>query len=87
MRDTYSAYRYCQKQGRENYYRSQMVEKLAVSVAEAAKLISVSKSTVYAMIEQGRLPVIRITAKRLIVPLKALETWLEIERGSTNGSV
>ena len=63
------------------------MEKLAVSVAEAARLISVSKSTVYAMIEQGRLPVVRITAKRLIVPLKALETWLEIERGSTNGSV
>jgi len=53
------------------------VEKLAVSVVEAAKLISVSKSTAYALIEQGRLPAIRVGEKRIIVPVKSLEHWLE----------
>lgn len=53
------------------------MEKLAVSVSEAAKLISVSKSTCYQMCEQGRLPAIRITEKRLIIPVKALQEWLD----------
>ncbi|MFC1902350.1 helix-turn-helix domain-containing protein [Chloroflexota bacterium] len=53
------------------------MEKLAVSVVEAARLISVSKSTAYALIEQGHLPAVRVGEKRLIVPVKALEAWLE----------
>jgi len=53
------------------------MEKLAVSVTEAARLLSVSKSTAYALIEQGLLPAVRVGEKRLIVPVKALEDWLE----------
>lgn len=52
------------------------MEKLAYSITECAKLLSLSKSTCYALAEQGRLPTIRITEKRLIVPAKALEEWL-----------
>ena len=53
------------------------MEKLAVSVVEAARLISVSKSTAYALIEQGLLPAVRVGEKRLIVPVKSLQAWLE----------
>jgi excisionase family DNA binding protein len=52
------------------------VEKLAVSVSEAARLISVSKSTAYALIEQDRLPHVHITEKRIVVPLPELRDWL-----------
>lgn len=62
------------------------MDKLAVSVTEAARLISLSKSTTYALIEQGRLPAVRVGAKRLIVPVKSLESWLvNKERGTSNG--
>jgi len=54
-----------------------MVEKLAVSVVEAARLISVSKSTAYALIEQELLPHVHITEKRIIVPVRELEGWLQ----------
>ncbi|MBA7632493.1 hypothetical protein ES703_40039 [subsurface metagenome] len=61
-----------------------MVEKLAVSVTEAARLISVSKSTCYALIEQGRLPAVYI-GKRKIIPVSELERWLiEHTRGATH---
>lgn len=61
-----------------------MVEKLAVSVTEAARLISVSKSTCYALIEQGRLPAVYI-GKRKIIPVSELERWLiEHTHGATH---
>ena len=52
------------------------VEKLAVSVVEAARLISVSKSTAYALIEQGILPCVRIGEKRIVIPLRQLQEWI-----------
>ena len=61
------------------------MEKLAVSVTEAAKLISVSKSTAYSLVEQNIIPCVRIGEKRIIVPVKALQLWLE--RQSQGGKV
>ena len=55
------------------------MEQLAVSVVEAARLLSVSKSTCYSLIEQGVIPAVRLGEKRIIVPLKALEAWLEAQ--------
>ena len=52
------------------------MDKLAVSVAEAARLISVSKSTAYALIEKEQLPHVHVTEKRIVVPLRELKDWL-----------
>lgn len=52
------------------------MEKLAISVVEAAKLISVSKSTMYALIEQKQIPAVHVGGKRIIIPVKALQEWL-----------
>lgn len=52
------------------------MDKLAVSVAEAARMVSLSKSTYYQLVEEGRAPAIRITSKRLIVPVAELQAWL-----------
>jgi len=53
------------------------VERLAVNVPTAAKMLSVSKSTAYALIEQGLLPAVRLPGgKRLIVPIDTLKAWL-----------
>ena len=60
------------------------MEKLAVSVTEAARLISVGKSTCYALIEQGRLPAVHI-GKRVIIPVAELERWIiEHTQGADN---
>ena len=56
------------------------MDKLAISVPEAAKLLSISKSTAYSLCEQGILPAIRCGQKRLIVPVRALEQFLEQAR-------
>lgn len=49
---------------------------MAVSVTEAAGMVGISKSTAYSLVERGELPAVRITEKRLIIPVKALEEWL-----------
>ncbi len=52
------------------------MEKLAVSVVEAAKALGLSKSTTYSLIEQGVIPAVRVGKKRLIVPVRQLAEWL-----------
>ena len=51
-------------------------EPLLVRVEEAARLLSLSRSTIYEMIDRGELPSIRCgTARR--IPLAALHAWVE----------
>ena len=52
------------------------MEKLAISVSECSKLISIGKSTCYAMCEQNLLPHIHITSKRIIIPVAQLHEWI-----------
>ena len=55
------------------------MERLAVSVTEAAKALGISKSTAYSLVEQKILPCVRIGEKRIIIPVKALEEWLQAQ--------
>lgn len=43
---------------------------------DAARILGVSRSTIYELCRQGRLPHIRLTAHRLIIPRDALMAWL-----------
>ncbi|MBN1855604.1 MAG: helix-turn-helix domain-containing protein [Dehalococcoidia bacterium] len=52
---------------------------LVYSVAEAAEACSVSKVLMYQMIREGRIPAIRISARRLVVPRRKLEQLIEGE--------
>ena len=52
------------------------VEPLLVRVEEAARILSLSRSTIYEMLDRGELPSVRCgTARR--IPLAALHTWVE----------
>ncbi|MBR2782942.1 MAG: helix-turn-helix domain-containing protein [Firmicutes bacterium] len=53
-----------------------MTEKLTVSVDELAKLLGVSRPTAYALTHQTGFPSIRISDRRIIVPVDALRIWL-----------
>nr|WP_314187749.1 helix-turn-helix domain-containing protein [uncultured Brevundimonas sp.] len=45
---------------------SQPVEKLAYSIAEASKAVSLSQATIYAMLADGRLRRVKIGRRNLI---------------------
>jgi excisionase family DNA binding protein len=52
------------------------VEPLLVRVEEAARILSLSRSTIYELLDRGELPSVRCGAARRI-PLAALHTWVE----------
>ena len=58
------------------------IEPLLVRVEEAARLLSLSRSTIYEMLDRGELPSIRCGAARRI-PLAALRTWVEQQTEAT----
>jgi excisionase family DNA binding protein len=51
-------------------------ERLTLTVDEAAKVLGISRGTAYMLANNGGIPAIRISARRLIVPRKALEDFL-----------
>jgi excisionase family DNA binding protein len=51
-------------------------ERLTLTVDEAAKILGISRGTAYVLANNGGIPAIRISARRLIVPRKALEDFL-----------
>ena len=57
-------------------------EKLALSIKECAGRLGISKSLCYEMVRTKQIPVIKCGEKRLLVPVKALETWLATNQAS-----
>jgi excisionase family DNA binding protein len=59
-----------------------------LTVPEAARLLGVSRALGYELARSGRLPVLRLGPRRLVVPTRALEAMLAApaER-PTSGSV
>lgn len=52
-------------------------EKMTVSVEEMATMIGVSRSVAYQLVKERGFPAIRIGERRLIIPIKSLERWLD----------
>ena len=52
------------------------IEPLLVRVEEDARLLSLSRSTIYEMLDRNELPSVRCGAARRI-PLAALRAWVE----------
>jgi len=55
-------------------------EKLAISVKELSKLLGVNLQAAYNLTHRDGFPVIRISEKRVIIPMEGLKKWL-----ATNG--
>ena len=51
-------------------------EKLLLSIAEAAEMLSVARSKAYAMVLSGELPAVRL-GKSVRVPVRALNEYVE----------
>jgi len=52
------------------------IEPLVVSIPAAGRLLGISRATAYVLVQQGRLPAIRISDRRWIIPKKAIEELL-----------
>lgn len=52
------------------------VERLTYTVTEAAEIIGICSKTAYQMVSTGKLPVIRITNDKVVIPKEALYQWL-----------
>ena len=53
------------------------MDKLTMSVEEAAKVLGVGRNFCYELAKTGQLPTIRLGSRRLVVPWVALEKMLE----------
>ena len=51
--------------------------KMTLSVEEMAEQLGISRSVAYQLIKENGFPVIRVSERRLIIPIKGLERWLE----------
>lgn len=51
--------------------------RLTLTVEEAAKTLGISRGTAYQLAREGRLPVVRAGERRLLVPIKGLNDFLE----------
>ena len=51
--------------------------KMTVSVEEMASMLGISRSVAYQLVKEQGFPAIRVSERRLIIPIKSLEKWLE----------
>ena len=51
-------------------------ERLVMTVEEAGEALGISRATAYTLANTGRLPAIRISDRRIIVPRKAIDDLL-----------
>ena len=54
-------------------------ERRTVTVEEAARILGVGRAAAYEGVRSGRIPSVRVSARRIVVPLAALERLLEGE--------
>lgn len=48
-----------------------------VSIKEAAKMLGVSYSTLHRLVQSGKMTQIKISERRKVIPLSAIESYIE----------
>ena len=54
-------------------------EKLTVSVEEMANMLGISRPVAYELTHREGFPAVRVSERRVIIPLESLKRWLERE--------
>ena len=57
-------------------------EKLTLSVEEMANELGISRPIAYELIKRDGFPAIRISERRIIIPVEALRNWLNKNAGA-----
>lgn len=60
----------------ESIEKNSGVERLCLTVPEAAEMLGISRNFAYQLVKEGKLPVIKF-GKKLLIPRAALEKMLE----------
>lgn len=61
------------------------IEKLTYSVEELSKSLGISKPVAYELIKREGFPAIRVSERRIIIPVDALRSWLNANAGMIGG--
>lgn len=61
------------------------IEPLVLTVPQAAKRLTISKSNAYSLVRAGALPHVRLRG-RVLIPVKALNDWLTANATGGNGA-
>lgn len=56
-------------------------QKHAIDVDELAEALGISKPTAYELCNREDFPAIRVTPRRIIIPVDGLQRWLEEQSG------
>ena len=56
-------------------------QKRAIDVDELAEALGISKPTAYELCNREDFPAIRVTPRRIIIPVDGLQPWLEEQSG------
>lgn len=57
-------------------------KKLTINVAELAEVLGVSKPVAYELTRKNGFPAVRVSERRIIIPVDGLCRWLEAEAAS-----
>ena len=60
-------------------------EKLTLSVDELAQELGISKPLAYNLIKRNDFPSLRISERRIVIPVDALRSWLNANAGAVGG--
>lgn len=56
--------------------KEQAIEKVTVNVREMAKMLGISVPRAYDLTKRKGFPAIRVSERRIIIPVEALNRWL-----------
>lgn len=60
-------------------------EKLTLTVEEMATELGISRPVAYELVKRAGFPAIRISERRIIIPVEALRNWLNKNAGACGG--
>lgn len=61
-----------------------MTEKLTISVDEMASMLGISRPVAYELTKREGFPTVRISERRIVIPVEALKRWLN-EQAAARG--
>ena len=61
-------------------------DKLVLNVEELAEVLGVSRPVAYELTRKSGFPAIRISERRIVIPVEGLRKWLEAEAANDTGT-
>lgn len=56
-----------------------------LTVEELARYLHIGQNVAYRLVKKPGFPAIRVSPRKIIIPVKALEQWMESQTGNVTG--